>query len=251
MAEISIITPMYNAERTITETINSVINQTFSDWEMIIVDDKSTDNSVKIVEAFKNGRIKLITSEFKLGVASARNKAISNASGNFITFLDSDDIWHHEKLERQYNFMVENNIAFSYGDYFTFTENIENHTGEYNTRNIVTYDKLCLSCDIGCLTVMLDHRAIKNIYFPNIPKEDYAAWILILKNNIIAHKYPGKLAYYRLSKKSLSGNKLKELKKQYIVLRKIAKLPFIITLRNLIHYSINGFIKHYINYKSK
>ncbi|WP_258086293.1 glycosyltransferase family 2 protein [Xenorhabdus bovienii] len=251
--KVSIITPMYNAEKYISTTIDSVISQSLQDWEMIIVDDCSSDKSCYIVEKYieSDARIRLFKFGTNSGTAAARNQAINLASGRFIAFLDSDDIWIHDKLEKQLNYMIENSIAFSYGDYFTFIDNAKNINGKFIAPKSTNINDICKTCNIGCLTVMLDRLSLSDIKIPNSPKEDYAAWITILKyNNISAYKYPGLLAGYRLSTGSLSSNKLSEIKKQYYVLKNIAKLSFIKRIYYILTYSYRGIIKYYYTYRN-
>ncbi|PHM62374.1 glycosyltransferase family 2 protein [Xenorhabdus ishibashii] len=253
MPTISIITPMFNAEKYIKKTITSVLNQTFEDWELIIIDDNSSDKSCLVVEQFSinNKKIKLLRFSKNNGAAISRREAIKLATGRYIAFLDSDDIWHESKLKIQLEFMRKNKVSFSYGDYYIFKDNILNKLGEFKAKHRVSFADICLSCDIGCLTVMIDRKKISDITIPLSPKEDLATWLTILKDkNIIAQKYPGTLAYYRISENSLSANKIKEIKKQFYVLKKIANLNIIKAIYCLSIYILKGILKHYTKYNN-
>lgn len=244
---ISIITPMYNSEKFIKETIESVIRQTYTNWEMIIVDDFSSDKCSEIVKSFteKDKRIKYIRNEFNKGIAESRNIAISNSSGRFIAFLDSDDIWNKDKLEIQINTMIEKNLAMS----FTAYELIDGDSKEinkviYNKKSIISYNHQLKGNCIGCLTVMLDRSKINfDISFKNVKHEDYVLWLDILKNGYVAYYIDMNLAKYRKLNKSASSNKLKSALWTWNIYRKIEKLSIYESIFYFIHYSYKSIKK--------
>lgn len=251
---VSIIMPAYNSQQTIFESISSVLNQSYQEWELIICDDASQDDTKhqvwRYLQELTDKRIQLIDNHNSKGAAGARNSAIDEATGQYIAFLDADDVWLSDKLLKQVNFMEKSHVAFSYGDYLIFDKSSERPSGEFIAPNTIDFSRLCKTCDIGCLTVMLDRYQIDDVMMEYIEKEDYATWVRILKSNdFIAEKYPGILALYRLSQSSLSANKKKEIKKQYNVLRKVAKLSVVKSIISVTFYILKGIQKHYLYYR--
>jgi glycosyltransferase involved in cell wall biosynthesis len=223
---VSIITPSYNSSRFISQTIESVLAQTYQDWEMIIVDDVSPDNSNDIIDEYckKDSRITLIKLEKNSGPAVARNKAIEEAKGRYIAFLDADDLWHPEKLEKQINFMNENNLALSYASYYIISEdNVD--LGIFTTKERIDYFDLLKTNSIGCLTAMYDTKLIGKVLMPNIiKKQDYGLWLKILKQIDYAKGLLEPLAYYRLVSNSVSSNKVDGIKYIWKIFRDVEKL---------------------------
>lgn len=181
---VSIITPVYNGEKFIAETIRSVRNQTYQHWEMIVVDDGSSDNTRQIVLSFQkeDERIRYISNDVNKGSACSRNIALRNAKGRWIAFLDSDDIWHPEKLERQVEFMLKNDCRFSYTNYCEIDENSE-ETGVLMTGpEAINKNKMLAYCWPGCLTVMYDAEYVGLMQTDDIMiNEEYALWIKIAR----------------------------------------------------------------------
>lgn len=247
---ISIVMPSFNSGDTIKDSIESVLLQKYKLWELIICDDGSSDNTIDIINNFSDSRITIIKNKNLKGAAGARNSGIERISGEFLCFLDSDDIWAEDKLDVQLNFMISKKADFSYGSYYTFDHSITEPKGIFVPPETISFKRLLKSCDIGCLTVMLRVDSFKEFSFPYISKEDYAAWICCLKSGITAHKYPGSYAYYRLSKNSLSSNKLKEIERQFCVVRKFGNVGFLKAVAYLCDYIIKGIVKHYYSYKN-
>lgn len=244
---VSIITPSYNAERYIEDTINSVLKQSYSNFEMLIVDDNSTDNTRKIVEKYskQDKRIKLFILSEKGGASEARNKALKEAKGKYIAFLDSDDLWKPEKLEKQINFMEENNIYFSYTDY-EYMDSNGNLLGKKRVSpKKVSYFKMLLGDTIGCLTVVYNASKVGKINIPRLAKRnDYAIWCLALKKVKVGYKYNEILSIYRKSPNSISsGKKVKLLKYHYQMHKEVNLFPSLIccffTMINIITYICN------------
>lgn len=237
---VSIITPAYNAERFIGETIESVLKQTYPHWEMIIVDDKSTDRTVEIVESYvkQDSRIKLIQLEKNSGSAVARNTAMDNAKGRYLAFLDSDDLWMEEKLEKQLKFMQENDIAFSFTKYVRMKENGELTNAISKAPKRVGYHQLMKHCVIGCLTVMIDREKVGEERMVNIrTRQDYAFWLSLMKKGFDAYGLPEVLAKYRLVENSISSNKLKAAKQNWYVYYHIEKQGLLKSLWYFAHYA--------------
>lgn len=246
--KISIVMPCFNAESTISDSIESVLNQTFTKFELIISDDHSTDKSIEIIKQYNDPRIKLISNKKNKGAAGARNSALDIAQGSYITFLDSDDLWMPNKLKNQLVYMEKNNLLFSYEDYSICDSN-RKITGYMKSPNHISYKDLLKKCNIGCLTVMLHYSCISGLRFPYRKKEDYCFWLNILKkNNIIACNYLCNDAIYRKSGKSLSSNKIKEIYNQWVVLR-CNDVNFISRIYFMATYILNGIVKHHIYYK--
>ena len=208
MKKVSVIIPVYNSSKYIKECIESVINQTYKNLEIIIIDDCSNDNSIEIIEKIKDQRIKIIKQKENQGVALTRNRGIDEASGTYICFLDSDDYWKPKKLEKQIKFIK--NKEFIYSGYEYLKKN-KFHTAKVPKR--LSYKEALKNTTIFTSTVMLNMNFLKkkDIYMPNIKSEDTACWWKILKKTPYAYGITEPLAVYRISDKSLSSNKLKAL----------------------------------------
>lgn len=201
---VSIIIPMYNATKYIRRAIDSVIAQTFSQWDLWIIDDCSTDLSVDIVRSYKDPRIHLFVRETRGGAAYARNLGILFSSGKYVAFLDSDDIWEPDKLEKQIRFMEENHIAFSCTAYRTSEGNVITPPKE------ITYEMaLKMANPIGNLTAIYNREMLGAVYAPLIRKRnDFALWLKILKTGVKCYGMPEVLATYQIRKDSLSSKKI-------------------------------------------
>lgn len=217
---VSIISPCYNCGDFIAQTIQSVIDQTYDNWELLIVDDCSTDDSAKIVSGFDDSRIKYHRLEKNCGAAIARNLALKMAKGRWIAFLDCDDLWDTEKLEKQLAFMNENSVAFSYTNYREIdprgTELSKRITGpkRISRTGMLSY------CWPGCLTVMYDAEKIGLLQIPSIRKNnDYALW-LMASAKADCWLLDETLASYRKRPGSISNSSyLKLIKWHYILFR--------------------------------
>ncbi len=250
---ISVITPAYNSEQFIGETISSVLQQTYTNWEMMIVDDCSKDRTREIVEEYKkkDSRIKFFVLEENSGSAVARNKAMDEAAGQYFAFLDSDDCWLPEKLEKQLKFMQEKDIAFSYTTYVRIQEDGTRTNAISNTPVSVNYDDLMKRCVIGCLTVMLDMDKIGKMRMVNIrTRQDYVFWLHITKKGFLAYGLPEILAEYRLVGNSISSNKWKAAKRNWYVFREIEKQSLPKSIWYFAHYVIRS-IRDLIKWRTK
>lgn len=242
---VSIITPSYNSEKYISETIDSVLSQTYQNWEMIIIDDVSPDDSSSVIEGYckKDNRIKLIKLEQNSGAAVARNRAIEEAEGRYIAFLDADDIWKPEKLEKQIEFMRKNNYAFTYTAY----EKIDESGlvfGEIGVPLKVSYNQLLKTCVIGCLTAIYDVEKLGKVYMPtNTKREDFATWLNILKKVDFAYGIKQNLSQYRVYKSQSSNKKVKMAKENWKLYREIEKLNIFKAIYYFSHYAIRGILR--------
>lgn len=245
---VSVITPAYNCENYIGKTIESVINQTYKNLEMIIVDDYSTDNTAKIINNYmeKDDRIKYYKLDSNSGAAVARNTGLELANGRYIAFLDSDDIWKLNKLNEQIKFMRINNYGFTFTGYEIITE-----AGIRTNRIIkipkkLNYSDVLKNTIIGCLTVVIDKEIIGDFRMPNVRKgQDTMTWTSILRKGHTAYGLQKELAYYRNVKTSLSNNKLGALKRTWDNYRRVERLSLPKSLYYFIFYLINAFKKHY------
>jgi len=250
---VSIVTPVYNGENTISETIESVLAQTFKDFEMIIVDDISTDNTKKVIEKYakKDKRINYYSLPKKGGASAARNYAVSKANGRYIAFLDGDDLWYPEKLEKQIKFMQDNNYYFTYTDYEYIDDNSNPLNKIRKCPKKMSYHRMLLGDSVGCLTVIYDSLEVGRISIPELKKRnDYALWCVILKKVKCGYKLNEILAKYRKgdSSNSLSsGSKIKLLKYHYKVHHDINKFnpikSFFYTTTNVFNYFMNRCIR--------
>lgn len=244
---VSVIMPAYNAEKYIAEAIASVLAQTYTKWELLIVDDCSTDATAKIVKQYQeqDHRIKLYYLTENQGVANARNIALQNAAGRYVAFLDSDDIWLPEKLSQQIEFMQTNNYVFTYHDYRTIRV-MDNILGKViNVPLKVDYKELLKGNNTGsCLSTCVDRKVIDQIYMPNAKHEDYICWLEILKKyQITAFGINECLAYYRVGKKSVSSNKLKSVYWTWKVYRENQQLSMAQSIYYMFFYIKNGIKK--------
>jgi glycosyltransferase involved in cell wall biosynthesis len=243
---VSIITPSYKSEKFISQTIESVLAQTYQNWEMVIVDDVSPDNSNEVIKQYvkNDNRIKLIKLEKNSGPAVARNRAIEEAQGRYIAFLDADDLWKPNKLEKQLAFMDANELALSYSSYELIDEE-GGSLGLFTTKEKVTYEDLLKTCSIGCLTAIYDTKPIGKVYMPNIIKrQDYGLWLKILKKTNHAKGILEPLATYRILKNSVSSNKFKAAYYVWRLYRDVEKLNVYQSCYYFMHYAYNGLRKY-------
>ena len=207
---VSIVMPLYNCERYVEDSIKSVMEQTYSNWELIIVDDYSTDQSYILAQSLSENdtRIKLHQMQTNSGVAKVRNHGLSLALGKYIAFLDSDDMWLPTKLEKQIILMEENAILLSYTSYATINEKNET-TGMFSVKKRVTYHDMLKTSTIGTLTTVYNAEKLGKYYFQDIGHEDYVMKLQILKDIEYAEGIEEPLAKYRMTNNGLSGNKFK------------------------------------------
>lgn len=243
---VSIITPSYKSKRFISQTIDSVLAQTYENWEMIIVDDCSPDDSNELIEKYvkKDSRIKLIKLEKNNGPAVARNKAIEEAKGRYIAFLDADDLWKPAKLERQIDFMTKNNLSFTYSSYDLIDED-GTDLGTFTTKDKISYKSMLRTCSVGCLTAIYDTKKLGKVYMPLIKKrQDYGLWLKILKNIDSTKGMRESLATYRILENSVSSNKVKAAQYQWKIYREIEKLNIFKSIYYFVQYAYYGVVKY-------
>lgn len=226
---VSVIMPSYNSADYIDESIQSVIDQTYENWELLITDDCSTDDSVAVIERYchLDKRIRLFRMEKNCGAGVCRNRSISEAQGRFIAFCDSDDQWYADKLEKQLAFMIEKNCALSYTSYMMCNE-VGKKVGIVVCKNSETFFSIQCCNGIGCLTAVYDTAKVGKVYMPTIRKrQDWGLWLTILRKCKIAYGLKEPLAVYRLRSNSISNNKLSLVKYNLKVYREILKFSMI------------------------
>ncbi|MCI8834383.1 MAG: glycosyltransferase family 2 protein [Ruminococcus sp.] len=232
---VSIITPTYNCAEFIEETIKSVIDQTYAYWEMIIVDDQSKDHTEEVVKKYviQDERIKYKKQKKNSGAAAARTEAMKLAQGQYMAFLDSDDVWMPDKLERQLEFMKKNGYVFTCTAYEQMDEQSHSLHKRIKTLEKTDYNRLLLDCPVGNSTVMYDVSAMGKFEVPDIRKRnDDALWLQMLKKEQYIWGMPDVLMKYRIRKDSISSNKLKVIRYHWILYREIEHLSVI---RSLFH----------------
>lgn len=231
--KVSIITPTWNSSKYILDTICSVQNQTFNEWEMLIVDDCSTDNTCEIVESVaKNDvRIRLIKQSKNMGAAIARNQGLKNAEGRFIAYLDADDIWLQDKLKHQIEFMLANNYAFSCTSYEVIDDKGNSLDKKIHMLPFVNYTGFLTNNLLQTVGIMVDTDLVDKSYLvmPDIRRrQDAATWLQVLKAGYNCYGLDEILAQYRRAENSLSSNKMKAVTGVWYLYRKIEhlSLPF-------------------------
>ncbi|WP_046755352.1 glycosyltransferase family 2 protein [Kordia jejudonensis] len=223
---VSVITPTYNAELFITQTIDSVRAQSYKNWEMVIVDDASADTTTDILKKYSelDHRIKFHALETNSGAAIARNTAIEKASGSYIAFLDADDLWMPEKLSKQIVFMQEKDIDVCFSSYELMDEAGISLGKMVKALPKVDFSKMLKSNYVGNLTGIYNAETLGKVYMPNIRKrQDWALWLTLIKKVGFAYSIQEPLAKYRLRENSISSNKLNLLKYNYTIYRKALK----------------------------
>lgn len=247
--KVSIVTPAYNAGKNIADTIESVINQSYDNWELIIIDDCSTDNTLEVANNYakNDSRIVILKQSKNQGVAVARNRGIEYASGKYIAFLDSDDLWHKEKLKKQVQFMHDNGYVLTYTDYQKFSDNgrfgkIMKAPNQMRAKDIYS------NTAIGCLTVIVDKEMAGDFQMPILKHtEDNITWQKILEKGFTAHRLGEVLAYYRDGNaNSLSGSKYKSMKLQWGTYRNYYKFSIFKSGYYFTRYAANAVIRHFL-----
>lgn len=225
---VTIITPCYNSADFVALTINSVLEQSYTNWELIVIDDKSKDNTTAVIETYaqQHNNIKLIKLEQNGGVANARNVGLAEAKGKYIAFLDSDDIWLKDKLAKQIAYMEEKNLPMTFCAYQRIDEAGAVISGKIEVPNSVNYKKLLSHNVIIFSTSLTLKSAIGDIRFKKAGHEDWIFWLDIFKKPFNGYGINEVLVEYRIRKGSVSSNKLKVIGFTWKILRESEKLGF-------------------------
>ncbi len=244
---VSIITATYNAEKFIVDTIESVLAQTYKNWEWCIVDDGSQDNTKNLIKDYvkRDSRIHFYELSQNQGPAGARTLAMQKSKGEYVAFLDADDLWLSTKLEKQLDFMLKNNHAFSFHSYRRINEEGGQESNLLQAVSQVNYNKLLGFHAIGILTVMLKKSEIKSLVMDKGHNEDLMFWLKILReNNLTAYGLNEDLARYRVVNKSRSSNKFKIAKDVWHIYRNVEALSLPIAVVNFSKYALSSLRKY-------
>ena len=244
---VSIITPTFNSAKYIAETIKSVQQQTHQNWEMIIVDDCSSDNTTDLIKDFisKDKRIQLHQLESNSGPAVARNNGIENVSGKYMTFLDADDIWFEDFIENSIKTIQKTNVHFVFSSYKRSDEALNFIYSDFIVPKKVTYTDILKSNSISCLTAFLDIEILGKKTMPLIRKrQDMGLWLQYLKEIPFAYGIQEPKAIYRIRENSLSRKKSNLLKYQWQFYREVEKLNVFQAVYYMLHWMFRGFMKY-------
>ncbi|MCR4665494.1 MAG: glycosyltransferase [Paludibacteraceae bacterium] len=247
--KVSIVTPVYNGEQYLSETIESVLAQTYTDWEMLIINDGSNDKSMDIAQSYadKDERIK-VYSQSNAGSAAARNNGIRRAEGRYIALLDADDLWEPLFLKRQLQLMEEKHCQLVYGAHKRINGKGEEILQPFIPPKQLYYKDLLKTCSISCLTGLYDTYPYGKVYlheeFRSL-RDDYVYWLTILRKTGVAYGNQGIVGSYRIHVSSLTANKLKMVKPQYRVYREVEKLGVLKSCYYLINWAIHGVFKYW------
>jgi teichuronic acid biosynthesis glycosyltransferase TuaG len=245
---VSIITPMYNGARFVGQTIDSVLKQTYGDWEMFVIDDGSKDNGPEIVKAYaaKDSRIRLLSQE-NAGSAAARNKGIRAANGQYIALLDSDDTWNEDFLEQQLALMKAQNALLVYASHTRIDEHSNEILKPFIVPEKVTYKDLLRNCYISCLTGVYDISVYGKVYLHEDMKslrDDYVYWLEIIKKVKVAFGNKAVIANYRMLDSSASRQKKKVIIPQFKVLYQVERQGLLKSLYYLGSWAVISYFKY-------
>lgn len=242
---VSIVIPVYNAEEYIAETIGTVEGQTYKNWEIIFVDDCSTDRSKEIIKSKLSKNMTLIELEKNSGTAVARNEGIKRAKGRYLSFLDADDLWDKQKIEKQLNFMNDNGYAFTYTAFKYINKNNIKQSRKVNVQKSLEYKEALKNTRILSIAVMIDLNKIpkEKCFMIDVMNEDIATWWKILKSGYIAYGLNEVLVYYRRYNNSKTSSKIKNAKYRWELYRQVEKLSIIKSIYYFLHYIFYGIIK--------
>jgi len=242
---VSIVMPAYNVDTFIAEAIASVHAQTYTHWNLIVVDDCSSDGTGRVAREWteRDPRVKLLSSPVNGGTSAARNLGLSHCAGRYLAFLDADDVWLADKLEKQLAFMSRRNAGFSFTAYQKFRS--AGPGSVIGASRTVSWRDMLKGNRIGCSTVMLDTRLFPQIRFPTGlgRQEDYALWLSLLRGGGLAYGLNEPLVRYRVHEASKSARKLPSVTAQWLVYRELEKLPPLHAAWYLSHYAVRGVIK--------
>jgi teichuronic acid biosynthesis glycosyltransferase TuaG len=245
--KVDIIIPVYNSQKFINKTLKSVFRQTYKNWRLIIIDDASTDNTVKLVEKIvkklkERRKIIILKNNINRGQAFSRNRGLKYSKSKFVAFLDSDDLWNKNKLKNQINFMLSNSYDFTYTNYKIIRNNV---IKKIIVPDFYNYKRFIHNSSIHTSSMILKKKIIKNIFFKNLSFcEDYFFKCQILRKGYIAYKCPGSYSYYLLRKDSLQSNRLAVFFSLWTINRNLNKMNFIQSITSIFFIIINSLKKY-------
>ena len=244
-ALVSIIMPCYNAQEYIEEAIRSVIQQHYQNWELIIINDSSSDNSQEIIEIYRaqESRIVSLHNSDNIGAARSRNRGLELARGDYIAFLDSDDIWLPMKLNKQVALMQKEHIALCYSAYEVIdTQGVK--TSTFHVPSRLSYSDMLKTSIMGTLTTIYHAKTLGKYYFEELGHEDYVMKLQLLKRVPFAQGINEPLAKYRIHTKSLSRNKFHAAQWQWKIYREVEHLSLAKSIYYFLHYAYFGVFKY-------
>ncbi len=244
---VSIITPSYNSERLIGETIESIKAQTYTNWELLITDDCSTDETWEVIQEYvqKDKRIKAFRLDQNSGAGKARNNSIKHALGAYLTFIDADDLWETDFIEKSLHYSKELNADFVFSSYYRTNETFDVKYSSFIVPKRVSYNDVLKTCPISCLTAFINIDKLGKKYMPDLKKrQDAALWLSYLKDIDFAYGIKEPLATYRMREDSLSRNKLSAAKYQWLLYKRVEKLSYFKSLYYMFHWAYNGMLKY-------
>lgn len=247
---VSIVMPVYKSESYISRSIDSVINQTYKNWELIIINDASPDNAAAIAQEYadKDRRIRVLHQNTNAGCAQARNRGISESKGQYIAFLDSDDIWVSSKLQKQLELLNENNAHITYSSYDFIDENDNSIKKPFVVEPRTDYKKMLKRNEIGCSTVMVKSELLKEHNFrKEFYHEDYVLWMELLALPIVAVGDTKVLTHYRVVSTSRSYDKKNAAKHRWIIYRRALNMSFFASVSAFFGYAFNAVKKYYFS----
>lgn len=244
---VSVITPVYNAEKFLENTLFSVINQTYRNIEIILVDDCSKDNSAEIINRYTSEQIKIVyyLQDMNKGAGAARNKALELAKGQYVAFLDSDDVWLPQKIERQIVIMKEKETGFSYAAIEMIDEDGKQIKPKRHIKEVCDYNYLLHNTIIATSSVVIDRSILGDFRMPlRRGGQDYATWLMLLRNGEVAYGINEVLCQYRVVSGSLSSNKLKSIKQVWEIQTQDEKIGKVSATLNVSHFILNALMKY-------
>ena len=243
---VSIVVPVYHAEKYMEQTMDSVLAQTYTDWELLLVVDGREDPTIPVIEAYitekQESRIRLLIQENNNGAALARNRGVQEAKGRFIAYLDADDLWQPDKLEKELRFMQKKQVAFAFTGYEFADENAVGTGKVVRVPERLSYEEALKNTTIFTSTVIFDTEKISKdmLEMPNMRSEDTALWWKVLRNGYDAYGLDENLVYYRRPAKSLSSNKLIAIKRVWNLYRKAEKLSIPYSCYNFCFWAVKA-----------
>lgn len=245
---VSVIMPVYNGERYLREALDSALNQTYKELEIVVVDDASTDSTPEILQEFAD-RLRTIRLEKNQGAAVARNKALEAAKGRYVAFLDSDDRWYPEKIQRQLELLQDKGAGFGYTNYERMDGSGRLLAGKLPFSDRVTYRQLLRNTLIATSTVMVDRKQMGDFRMPLMRSgQDYATWLQLLRKTDAAYGLPEVLMRYRMRNDSLSSGKWRSIGQVWQVQTRLEHIPVVSAAWNTIYFCLNALKKHVYNF---
>lgn len=246
---VSIVVPVYKAEKFIEETIGYVLAQTYTEWELILVADGREDSTIPVIEAYlsehPDDRIRLVLQEENKGAAMARNRGVMEARGRYIAYLDADDVWLPEKLEKELAFMAKKDAAFIFCGYEFADENAKPTGKVVHVPATITYKQALKNTTIFTTTVVFDTEKLEKerIQMPNVKSEDTALWWKLLREGVVAYGLDENLVYYRRSANTLSSNKLEAIKRIWNLYRNVEGLSLVESAYNFCFWALRAVLR--------